>query len=83
MKMNKIDELIKTLYDLCGNMVFLEFYSHDDCACWKILNPFTNYGEHKIVLCRMDEGIEKALTVAIQVINFNKMEFFRNTLDKT
>ena len=57
-------------------MVFLEYYSHDDCPCWKIFNPFTQYGESKLVLCKMNDGIEKALILAIEHIEKRKNEFF-------
>lgn len=61
---------------LCGNMVFLEDYSHENAVCWKILNPFTRYASDKLVLCKMDEGIEKALILAIEHIGNRKTEFF-------
>lgn len=71
-----IDQLIRDLYNLSGNMVFLEDYSHDNAVCWKILNPFTRFVSDTLVLCKMDDGIEKALNVAIVEIRKRRLEFF-------
>lgn len=50
------------------NPIFLEYYSHEGCDCYKIFNPFTRYKSYKIVLCRLDKGIEKAKELAKEVI---------------
>lgn len=52
-----------------GNPIFPEYYSHEGCECYKILNPFTEYAEEKIVLCRVDEGIERAKCEASRIIH--------------
>lgn len=44
-----------------NNPIFLEYYYHEDCRCYKVLNPWTKYAEDKRVLCREDEGYELAL----------------------
>lgn len=60
-----IDELIEDCYYICGTVPFLEYYSHDDAVCWKILNKHTKFKEHKTVLCKQSEGIRLALERAI------------------
>jgi len=51
------------------NPIYIEYYSHENCDCYKINNPFTVYKKHKIVLCPVKEGIECAQIIAIGVIN--------------
>lgn len=46
------------------NPIFIEYYAHEQCNCYKILNPWTRYQEHKLVLCPVSEGIEKATLLA-------------------
>lgn len=43
-----------------ANPIFIEYYSHDKCDCYKVLNPWTDYAEEKLVLCKVSDGIEKA-----------------------
>jgi len=57
----KIIEILK-----CNiRLPFLEFYPHEHCDCFKILNPYTKYGEEKLVLCREEESFEKAIDIAL------------------
>lgn len=49
--------------------IFIEYYSHEGCDCYKILNPYTKYREEKIVLGRVDEGLEKAKAGAVKAIS--------------
>ena len=72
-----IDEKIKQLRAITSNFLFIEYYSHTECEMWKILNEYTAYRQDKIVLCRFDEGIEKALDLAIEHIGKRKLEFDR------
>jgi hypothetical protein len=51
------------------NPIYIEYYSHERCDCYKINNPWTKYGKDVYVLCRVDQGIEFARLVAIGVIN--------------
>jgi hypothetical protein len=51
------------------NPIFIEYYPHENCDCYKILNPWTECHAHKIVLCPVSEGIDKAKYLAIVVIN--------------
>lgn len=69
---NPIDSLFKECFDVARVVPFVEYYSHDECDCWKILNVFTKYKQDKIVLCKMSDGIELALTRAIKVISERK-----------
>jgi hypothetical protein len=51
------------------NPIFVEYYSHDACDCYKVRNPWTHYGSETVVLCKVDEGIEKAKRLCTEVIN--------------
>lgn len=42
------------------NPIFIEHYRHESSDCYKILNPWTGYRQEKLVLCKVDEGIELA-----------------------
>ncbi len=42
------------------NPIFIEYYSHENCDCYKVLNPWTTYAEEKFVLCKVSEGIDLA-----------------------
>lgn len=48
----------------CSNPIFIEYYSHLDCNCYKIKNPWTKYKEEVIVLCPVKDGYEKARDAA-------------------
>jgi len=71
-----IDEKIKQLRAITSNFIFVEFYLHTNCEMWKIMNEYTNYNQDKLVLCPLDEGIEKALDLAIEHIGKRKLIFF-------
>ena len=62
----KIDKLINKLRSLTDNFLFIEYYSHENFDCYKILDEYSNFKETKIVLCRIDEGFELALRGAIK-----------------
>ncbi len=70
-----IDKKITQLWKITSNFLFIEFYSHTNCEMWKILNEYTAYKQDKIVLCSLDEGIEKALDLAIEYIGKKKLEY--------
>ena len=76
--MNIVDEKILKLCEVTSNFLFIEYYSHEDCNMYKILNEYTNYREDKLVLCKVEDGIEKALDLAIKFIHERKDEFFRS-----
>lgn len=46
------------------NPIFREYYPHEKKVFYKINLPFSNYQEHTIVLCPVDEGYEKAKELA-------------------
>ena len=50
------------------NPIFIEYYAHEGCDCYKVKNPWTRYLEEKIVLCRVDEGLETASKLAKEVL---------------
>ena len=70
-----IDEKIKQLREITSNFLFIEYYSHTNCEMWKILNKYTKFREEKLVLCPLDDGIEKALDLAINGIKERKLKF--------
>ena len=70
--MGNIDLKILELRKLTTNFLFIEYYPHTNCEMWKILNEYTTYKQDKLVLCSLDEGIEKALDLAIEYINKRK-----------
>jgi len=39
-----------------ANPIFIEYYPHEQCDCYKVKNPWTDYAEHKIVLCKVSDG---------------------------
>lgn len=71
-----IDSKILQLRNLTDKFLFIEFYSHENCDMFKIINEYTDYKEDKIVLCKLSEGIEKALDLAIKYITQAKQEHF-------
>lgn len=72
---SEIDNKIKQLRSITSNFLFIEYYSHKESDCWKIMNEFTRYNNDKIVLCKLDEGIEKAIDLAISHISDRKQTF--------
>lgn len=46
---------------------FIEYYSHNEGECYKILNPYTKYSQEKVVLCSIREGFMKALEKAFPI----------------
>lgn len=73
-----IDKLIDDLRSITSNFLFIEYYSHEECDCYKIMNEYTKYKSDKIVLCKVSDGFEKALTLAIVHIEKKKQAFFLN-----
>ena len=70
-----MEQKILELYNLAGSIPFIEYYSHTNCDMYKILNPYTNYGEDKIVLHPVSEGLQKSIDKAIRVISERKQHF--------
>jgi len=73
---SSIDRKIEKLIDLTMQFIFIEHYTHTGEAMYKILNPYTNYKEEKLVLCSVNEGIEKALDIAYEQIKQKRDSYF-------
>lgn len=72
-----IDAKIKKLREITSNFLYIEYYAHTHCDMWKINNEYTKFRLGKLVLCSLDEGIEKALDLAISGILARKLEWDR------
>ncbi len=44
--------------------IFVEYYPHTDCDCFKVRLPWTRYREHVVVLCEASCGIKEATKLA-------------------
>lgn len=42
------------------NPIYIEWYSHENCECYKINLPWSLYNKHTVVLCKVSDGIECA-----------------------
>ena len=67
---------------LTTNFLFIEYYSHTNAVMFKILNEFTTYKEDKVVLCKMSDGIEKALDLAIEKLTHAAEKFYGLPVNK-
>lgn len=43
------------------NPIFIEYYPHTNCKCYKIKLPWADYTEEKVVLCSVTAGIGKQM----------------------
>ena len=50
------------------NPIYIQYYSHEHCNCYKIDLPWPRYKKDTMVLCRVDEGIELAIERAKSVM---------------
>jgi hypothetical protein len=78
-----IETKVLQLVSITSNFLFVEYYSHERCDCWKIKDEFTEYRESKLVLCKVEEGFEKALDFAIEYLQVSKNKFLANQVLKT
>lgn len=46
------------------NPIFIEYYAHTSCDCYKINLPWSKYKSHTMVLCVVDEGEKRAKSIA-------------------
>jgi hypothetical protein len=76
-----IDRKIVELLSLTDEFIFPAYYSHTNKVMWKIFNVYTKYSGETLVLCGVDEGIEKALDIAIAAIKTKRDKFYSNTAD--
>lgn len=74
--MNLIDQKINKLRDLTSNFIFIEYYSHLNGDCYKIKDEFTHHNESKLVLCNVEDGIERAFDLAISTLTESKNKFY-------
>lgn len=73
---SSIDRKIEKLMDVTTQFIFIEYYTHTGKAMYKIINPYTDYKEEKLVLCSVNEGIEKALDMAYEQIKKKRDIYF-------
>ena len=71
-----IDSKVNQLLSLSDEFIFPDYYSHTGKTMWKISNVYTKYGSETLVLCGVDEGIEKAIDLAIEHISKAKDKFY-------
>jgi hypothetical protein len=50
------------------NPIYIEYYPHTKCDCYKIDLPWSKYKQHVMVLCAVDEGYPKAVELALREI---------------
>ena len=50
------------------NPIYIDYYSHEGCDCYKIDLPFTVFAKDTRVLCPVSKGIEFAKAVAVEVL---------------
>lgn len=72
-----IEQLTHDLINYAGVYVYPEYYSHTDKLMWKINNPWTDYKEDKIVLSPVEEGLEKALALALPMLAQKEIEYLK------
>lgn len=72
-----IDKKINQLLELTDEFVFPAYYAHERKKMWKISNVYTGYESETLVLCSVEEGIEKALDLAILHIGNARNEFYK------
>lgn len=58
------------------NPIYCEYYPHENGDCFKINLPWSKYKTDKVVLCRADEGIQKAERLAVIAILNHLIECF-------
>lgn len=50
------------------NPIYIQYYSHEKANCYKINLPYTKYCEHRIVLCKVSDGLEEARRIAREIL---------------
>ena len=59
------------------NPIYIEYYVHEHCDCYKIDLPWTKYAKHTRVLCKVSEGLSVARLMAVGVVNEHMAEVLR------
>jgi len=80
--MNPIDVKILELRKLTSNFLYIEYYSHTNCECYKLDNEYTKFRKDALVLNTVEEGIEAALDLAINLITRCKHEYYKKLLNQ-
>jgi len=71
-----VDIKVARLLELTDEFIFPAYYSHTGKIMWKISNVYTKYGSETYVLCGVDEGISKALDMAVDTIAKARKKFY-------
>lgn len=50
------------------NPIFIEYYPHEQCDCYKINLPWPKFAMETVVLCPVSKGIQLAKTIATGVL---------------
>lgn len=50
------------------NPIYVEYYSHDDCLCYKLDNPWTRYRKHTVVLGTVKDNYKEIISRAKEQI---------------
>lgn len=53
----------------CKNPIYIEYYSHLACDCYKIDLPWSRYCKYTMVLCSVDKGKNYAIKLAKRIIS--------------
>lgn len=75
-RQSSIDRKIERLGKITSNFLIIEYYTHTGKYMYKICNEYTKYAQEKFVLCPVNEGISKALDLAIEEISEKKANYF-------
>lgn len=76
-KISTIDEKINKLRKLTTEFLFIGYCSHTSCDMYKIKNIYTLYGSETFVLNPIEEGFEKSLDMAIELMVEAKRKYFK------
>lgn len=71
-----MENKIRTLYELNQSIPYISYYSHTREDMYKIDSIYTEYNKLTHVLCSVNEGLEKALDLAIEQINKDKSNYY-------
>lgn len=71
-----VDAKVAELLKITDEFIFPAYYSHTGKTMWKIENIYTKWGGETLVLCPLDEGIEKALDLAIEHISKRREKYY-------
>jgi hypothetical protein len=63
------------------NPIYIEYYCHENCDCYKIDLPWSKYARHTKVLCPVNQGLEFASTLAIGVIQEHLAEVLKGDIE--